>query len=169
MLARYGCVRCHTVKTPDGSTMTGTDDPPPLAHIADKTSREWIVAWLKNPQAYAGSATMPNFQLKDDETRDISAFLIAQSTPYLSGGSAPVPVPKPDDAAALQEGSSVYGESFCSSCHAMQNAAGNLVGGNLGPELTLVGSKVKPEWLADWLRDPKAYDPDDEDAALSLR
>ena len=59
----------------------------------------------------------------------------------------------------LQEGSSVYGESFCASCHAVQNAAGNLVGGDLGPELTLVGSKVKPEWLAEWLRNPKAYDP----------
>ena len=33
------------------------------------------------------------------------------------------------------------------------------MGGNVGPELTRVGSKVKPEWLADWLRDPKTYDP----------
>jgi len=31
---------------------------------------------------------------------------------------------------------------------------------NLGPELTRAGSKVKTEWLADWLRDPKTYDPD---------
>ena len=160
-LARYGCVRCHTIKTPDGTTLTGTDDPPSLAHIAEKTTREWIAAWLKNPQAYAGSATMPNFQLKDDEIRDISAFLIAQSTPHTSsGGSAPVTVPKADDDAASKEGASVYGEAFCASCHAVQNAAGNLVGGNLGPELTRVGSKVKSEWLADWLRNPKAYDPD---------
>jgi mono/diheme cytochrome c family protein len=158
-LARYGCVRCHTIKTADGTTLTGTDDPPSLAHIADKTSREWIAAWLKNPQAYAGSATMPNFQLKDDEIRDISAFLIDQSTPHASSGG-PVPAVKTDDAAASQEGASVYGEAFCSSCHAVQNAAGNLVGGDLGPELTRVGSKVKPEWLADWLRNPKAYDPE---------
>jgi mono/diheme cytochrome c family protein len=158
-LARYGCVRCHTIKTPDGATLAGTDDPPSLAHIADKTSREWIAAWLKNPQAYAGSATMPNFRLKDDEIRDISAFLIAQSTPHTSSGG-PVPTVKTDDAAASQEGASVYGEAFCSSCHAVQNAAGNLVGGDLGPELTRVGSKVKPEWLADWLHNPKAYDPE---------
>ena len=160
-LARYGCVRCHTIKTPDGITLTGTDDPPSLAHIADKTSREWIAAWLKNPQAYVGSATMPNFQFKDEEIRDISAFLIAQSTPYRSAaGQEPVPAAKPDDAAAVQEGSSVYGEAFCSSCHAIQNAAGNLVGGDLGPELTRVGSKVRTEWLAAWLRNPKEYDPD---------
>ncbi len=42
MLSRYGCVHCHTVKLADGSTMKPTDDPPSLAHIADKTTREWI-------------------------------------------------------------------------------------------------------------------------------
>ena len=41
----------------------------------------------------------------------------------------------------------------------MQNAAGNIVGGNVGPELTRVGSKVKPEWLQAWLRNPRVYDP----------
>jgi len=71
---------------------------------------------------------MPNFQLADDETRDISAFLIAQSTPYQTHkGTEPAPAAS-QDTAALQEGTSLYGESFCSSCHAMQNAAGMLVG-----------------------------------------
>src|ERR1035441_4696717 len=37
---------------------------------------------------------------------------------------------------------------------------GMLVGGDVGPELTRIGSKVKPAWLADWLRNPKTYDPD---------
>ena len=60
----------------------------------------------------------------------------------------------------MQAGASLYGESFCASCHAMQNAAGMLVGRQLGPELTRVGSKVKTEWLAEWLRNPKTYDPD---------
>jgi cytochrome c2 len=58
-----------------------------------------------------------------------------------------------------REGASLYGESFCASCHAVQNAAGNMVGGNVGPELTRVGSKVKPEWLQAWLRNPRNYDP----------
>ena len=42
-----------------------TDDPPSLEHIADKTTREWIYAWLKDPQAYAVTATMPNFKLSE--------------------------------------------------------------------------------------------------------
>ncbi len=66
LLSRSGCVHCHTVKLPDGSTMKATDDPPSLSHIADKTTREWIYAWLKDPQAYAVTSTMPNFKLSDD-------------------------------------------------------------------------------------------------------
>jgi mono/diheme cytochrome c family protein len=157
LLRRSGCVHCHTIKLPGGGNMKATDDPPSLAHVADKTTREWIFAWLKNPQAYSASATMPNFQLSDDATRDISAFLIANSTP-LNGDT--VSVPPSAKAPDLASGASVYGEAFCASCHAVQTAAGNLVGGNVGPELTRVGSKVKPEWLQAWLRNPRIYDPE---------
>ena len=81
LLSAMGCVHCHVVTQPDGNILKPDDDPPPLIHIAEKTSREWVYAWIKNPQAYAGSATMPNFQLSDQDAADISAFLIAQSTP----------------------------------------------------------------------------------------
>ena len=155
LLAREGCLHCHTVKLPDGSTLRATDDPPSLSHIADKTSREWIFAWLKDPQAYASTSTMPNFKLSDDDARDISAFLIANSTP-IPGDMATVSAKASADPAA---GGSLYGESFCASCHAVQNTAGNMVGGDVGPELTRVGTKVKPEWLQAWLRNPRVYDP----------
>lgn len=156
LLAREGCVHCHTVKLPDGSQMKPTDDPPSLSHIADKTTREWIFAWLKDPQAYASTATMPNFKLSDDDLRDISAFLVANSTP-LARDTLTVSAKAASDPSA---GGSLYGESFCASCHAVQNAAGNMVGGDVGPELTKVGTKVKPEWLQAWLRNPRVYDPE---------
>lgn len=162
MLAQYGCVHCHTVKRPDGSVITGTDDPPSLAHIADKTTREWIYAWLKDPQAYSAAATMPNFKLKDEDARDVSAFLISSSTSAsLKLVQAALDEAKKvkDDPTHQTKAGSLYGESFCASCHAVQNAAGNLVGGNVGPELTKVGSKVKPEWLQAWVRNPHDYDP----------
>lgn len=161
LLARYGCVNCHHLRTPDGFEMKATDEPPPLAHIAEKTTREWIYAWLKNPQAYAASATMPDFKLSDADARDISAFLMAQSTPYEGPGAGkPAPGAKAGaEASAPQEGASVYGEAFCASCHAVQNAAGLLVGGDIGPELTRIGSKVKAEWLVEWLRNPRMYAP----------
>ena len=154
LLSRYGCVHCHMVKLPDGKIMKATDDPPSLSHIADKTTGEWIYAWLKDPKAYATTATMPNFRLSDDDARDMSAFLIANST-SVQGDTITLSAKASPDPTA---GASLYGESFCASCHAVQNAAGNVVGGDVGPELTRVGNKVKPEWLQAWLRNPRVYD-----------
>lgn len=160
LLARYGCAHCHAITQPDGTLVTPVDEPPSLEHVAEKTSREWIFAWIKNPQAYAASATMPNYRFSDQDAADIASFLLAQSTPSdnsrqpphqnaaLSPGSDPV-----------QEGTSLYGTLFCASCHAIQNAAGNLVGGEMAPELTRVGNKVSPDWLGRWLRAPQGYDP----------
>jgi cytochrome c1 len=135
-LRSYGCVHCHTVKQPDGSTITATDDPPSLAHIADKTTREWIYAWLKDPQAYSTTATMPNFKLSDADARDVSAFLISSSTPaslQIVQASLDEAKKVKDDTALLTKASS--------------------------PELTKIGSKVKPEWLQAWVRNPHDYDP----------
>jgi len=158
LLARYGCVRCHSLRQPDGVVMQGADDPPSLQHIAQKTSPEWIYAWVKNPQAYSTMATMPNFGLSDDQARDMTVFLMSQSTPInLPAGQKIAARAATADPTA---GASLYGQSFCASCHAVQNAAGNMVGGDLGPELTKIGSKAKPEWLDAWLRNPGAYDPD---------
>ncbi len=155
MLAQYGCVSCHLIKTPDGVTMKATDDPPSLEHIADKTTREWIYTWIKNPQAYAVSATMPNYKLSDADASDISAYLMSSSTPQAGDVDATViPLPKNADPSA---GPSLYGESFCATCHAVQNDAGNLVGGNVGPELTRIGNKAKPAWLQAWIENPHTY------------
>jgi len=156
MLTRYGCVHCHAITRPDGTKVAATDHPPSLVHIADKTTREWIYSWLKDPQAYAASTTMPNYKLSDVDASDISAYLVSTSTQQAGDTAAATvqPAAKADPSA----GPSLYGESFCSSCHAVQNAAGNLVGGDVGPELTRLGNKVKPEWLTAWLQNPRVYD-----------
>ena len=158
LLSTMGCVHCHTVRQADGNLLKPDDDPPPLTHIAEKTSREWIYAWIKNPQAYAVSATMPNFQLSDQDAADISAFLMAQSTASAASRTQ-ISTPATTAPADPTQAATLYGASFCSSCHAVQNEAGNLVGGNFGPELTRVGSKVNPDWLRRWLNDPAGYEP----------
>ncbi len=176
LLARFGCAHCHAVTQPDGTLVAPVDEPPSLEHVAEKTTREWIFAWVKNPQAYAASATMPNYRFSDQEAGDITSYLISQSTPS-ENSSHPLPpsfaLPKGGD--PVQAGASLYGTLFCASCHAIQNAAGNLVGGEMAPELTRAGNKVNPDWLRRWLRSPQGYDPktrmpryrfDEKDVAL---
>lgn len=156
LIAGYGCTHCHTIKQGGGAYLVPQDDPPSLKHIADKTTREWVYAWIKDPQAYAGTATMPNFHFSDDDARDVSAFILAQSTPTQPPLQPLADVKADADPSA---GTTLYGQSFCASCHAVQNAAGNLVGGNFGPELTGIGTKAKPEWLQNWVANPSHYDP----------
>src|SRR6202158_6061561 len=51
---------------------------------------------------------------------------------------------------------------FCSTCHSLAfTRAGEtkMIGGEIGPELTKVGSKVNPDWLVAWLRNPQSYLP----------
>ena len=159
LLARYGCAHCHAITQPDGTLVVPVDEPPSLEHVAEKTTRQWIFAWIKNPQAYAASATMPNYRFSDQEAADIASFLEAQSTASENSRTELKSVAPPSGDEALQAGPSLYGTLFCSSCHAIQNAAGNLVGGDLAPELTRVGSKVNPDWLRRWLQAPQGYDP----------
>lgn len=158
LLARFGCAHCHAITQPDGSLIVPVDEPPSLDHIAEKTTREWLFAWIKNPQAYAVSSTMPNFRFNDQEATDIANFLISQSTASENANLrlANVALPAPEQAAV--DGPGLYGQLFCASCHATQNAKGALMGGDLAPELTRVGNKVNPEWLRRWLRAPQGYD-----------
>ena len=63
-----------------------------------------------------------------------------------------------------QAGARLYAEALCASCHDprahLRNVDGSLVRRNLGPDLAGIGSKARPAWLAAWLRDPSAYNPD---------
>ena len=56
LLAQYGCVSCHIVKTPGGARMTATDEPPPLsAHRREDLRASGSMRGSKNPQAYSAS------------------------------------------------------------------------------------------------------------------
>src|ERR1035437_3346066 len=127
LLARFGCAHCHAITQPDGTLVAPVDEPPSLEHVAEKTSHEWIFAWIKNPQAYATSSTMPNYRFNDQEASDIASFLVAQSTPSENSRKEMKSAALPSGDEALLAGKSLYGTLFCSSYHAIQNAAGNLI------------------------------------------
>jgi len=62
----------------------------------------------------------------------------------------------------IPQGELRFRQMFCSTCHSLAvTRAGEtkLIGGDVGPELTKVGSKVNPDWLIAWLRDPQGYLP----------
>ena len=174
LLVKLNCVGCHRMQGISRPSMLGPD----LNDIGSKTSRQWIYKWLKEPRTVTDSTgntvvngveteeepRMPQFRLSDKELRALSAYLSS-----LKSGRSPLSRIDPRVVAVWEknpetvaQGEVRFRQMFCTTCHSVAvTRAGEtqLIGGEIGPELTKVGSKVNPEWLIAWLRDPQAYMP----------
>ena len=170
LIAKYNCIGCHKLQGISQPAMLGPD----LTNIGTKVSREWIYKWLSEPRTLtnvAGEVTvdgmvtasrMPKFSLSEEELRDLSAYLSVQRMvpvqPYRIDPRAVARVNGRGDAA--DQGQVRFNQRFCVTCHSLTVTRGGetaIIGGDVGPELTKVGSKVRPEWLIAWLRDPERY------------
>ena len=170
LIVKFNCIGCHRLQNIDRPVMLGPD----LTNIGAKTSREWIYKWLKDPRTITdangnvtvdGIATdprMPKFDLSDLEMRALSGYLSVQHgkliAPYRFNARLVSAVASKGD--AVSQGQIRFNQMFCVTCHSLAVDRGGetkLIGGDIGPELTKVGSKVKPEWLTAWLRNPQGY------------
>lgn len=102
------CAACHTM--PDAKSPDASGRRIPLHHVAEKFRPSALAAYLKDPFALAPHRGMPNLRLTDEETRTLSAFLLA---------TAPAPAatskPRIGDPA---RGATVAMEHHCYACHA---------------------------------------------------
>ena len=174
LLAELNCQGCHRLPGIDRPAMLGPD----LTNIGTKVSREWIYKWLKEPRTLLdkdGNVTvngyvteeeprMPKFRLTETELRGLSAYLAVQKAkavvPYKLDARVVAAWNKNPELAS--QGELRFRQMFCSTCHSLAvTRAGEtkLIGGDIGPELTKVGSKVNPDWLIAWLRYPQGYLP----------
>jgi nitric oxide reductase subunit C len=138
--------------------------------------RQWIYKWLKEPRTILdkdgnvavngyeneSEPRMPRFRLKEDEIRALSAFLGAQKAKPLEKYKINPAVvaawsKKPD---LISAGEVRFRQMMCTTCHSLAvTRAGEtkMIGGDIAPELTKVGSKVNEEWLVAWLWNPNSY------------
>jgi mono/diheme cytochrome c family protein len=170
LIVKFNCIGCHRLQDMDRPAMLGPD----LTSVGNKVSREWIYKWLKDPRTITdadGNVTvdgvetnprMPKFNLSERELRALSAYLSVQRAnsiaSYRFNPRAVAIAAKKGDVA--DQGQIRFNQMFCVTCHALAVDRGGettLIGGDIGPELTKVGSKVNSDWLVAWLRDPQAY------------
>jgi mono/diheme cytochrome c family protein len=174
ILVDLNCAGCHKLQGIARPDMLGPD----LTSIGNKTSQQWIFKWLKEPRTVSDSngnisingyeneeePRMPQFHLSDVEIRNLSYFLGAQKTqqiePYQFDTRVVAAWEKKAD--LEDQGQIRFKEMFCSTCHSLavvRAGETKLIGGDIGPELTKVASKVNSDWLIYWLRNPQAYIP----------
>lgn len=137
-----GCLGCHAHQAYGKPPKIG----PALAHVGSKVRYPWLKKWLKNPTDYLPRTRMPNFSLGESEIEAIGAFLMTQTDKALR--------PAGKAAGNYDTGERMFKESQCVSCHAV-----NGKGGTMGPDLGKVAEKLTPEYLIEFLRDPRRFQP----------
>jgi mono/diheme cytochrome c family protein len=174
LLAKLNCVGCHRLQGVERPAMLGPD----LTNIGSKVTRAWIYKWLKEPRTITASdgtvvvngyenedePRMPKFRLSENELVALSGYLSTLQSekiqPYKFDPRVVAAWEKRPD--LLEQGETRFRQMFCTTCHSLAvTRAGEtmLIGGDIGPELTKVASKVNPDWLVAWLRNPQGYLP----------
>ncbi len=150
----FGCYGCHdNIDVPDFKVMK---QGPSLLRVGAKLSPNWMFNWIKNPKAINSITRMPNFKLNDDEADAIVTYLVQSSD---SAYTVPVSSMPAGDAT---RGKDLVNRLGCIGCHSTKeySTTSRVKEGNaFAPSLENVGSKVTVQWLYQWLKNPKQYNP----------
>jgi mono/diheme cytochrome c family protein len=160
----YNCVQCHTLEDRGGYLLANFEaepalGPPPLPESQGaKVQEQWLHGFLRNPAIIRPwlEVRMPTFQLSDTEITQIQKYFLGLSNQELSiRDYASIPI----DRNYLAPGRHLFEAYQCLSCHYTGRIPEGKSFGDLAPNLALASSRLKPEWIIDWLRDPSKLQP----------
>lgn len=141
LFIKLGCHGCHMVDGYQKEKKVG----PSLRRIASKVDPSWLVRWVKKPKNYLPETRMPNFNLTDEHTLAISAYIWNVSDKDYK-------VPNTYKGGDEERGKKLFETVGCQACHKAEGK-----GNDFAPDLTRIGNKVNPDWLVSWIQNPDQY------------
>ena len=151
--------------------------PPPLFKEGQKVQTDWLYRFLKNPEQirYSTVLRMPQFNMSDEEARIFASYFAAaekveypyqkqpqQLESYLAGQEAFFHREYPNRSAEnsyREESWRMLATTICIKCHAV---GGGAPAGKpddptvvRGPNLGRVHERLRPEWVSNWVFNPK--------------
>lgn len=174
LMERAGCYNCHVIKKYQSWPKSG----PSLEFIASKSTREWAYRWIDDPRSIRANTWMPSFfhqtnnsdpqslKRSQEEIHSIVGYLFTNSKPFVLDEAPPV--------GDTNKGKELVASLGCLACHQTQNQkietprTRDSLHREFGPPLVGLGSKTTLNWLYQWLKDPKKYNPDTRMPSLRL-
>lgn len=124
------CAYCHKIKGRGG--VVG----PELDKVAGNESVEWLEKHFRDPRSVTPGSAMPQLNLLDDEVVALTAYMKS-----LAGEPFTKEAPK------------IFAEN-CAVCHKIGGQ-----GGDVGPDLSLIGSARDKGFIKRYISDPTASNP----------
>jgi len=159
--ATAGPVHARPLVVEDGLHPVG---PPLTALQAKVTNADWIVAWLLKPNRLRLNQHMSKLRITPEEARAVAAHLYSGPPPH-SGPPPPTPSVqwKGGDA---RKGEQLFAARGCRGCHTI--GATTPPAWTRAPDLAGIGIKVRGDWLFNWIKSPRTYNPDTAMPQLTL-
>lgn len=147
---KYNCNDCHTILGFGGYYA------PDLTKVYWRRGAEAIKGAIRTPEKFTTWRKMPRLPLTDRELEDLVAFL-QWTSDIDTQGWPPQDQKRRGQAVVLgvSPGASLFQEKGCFDCHRL-----NGTGGDLGPDLTGVGSRQSAEMIEKVLIDPLSVNPE---------
>jgi len=149
IVREHNCTACHKIEG------VGSDIAPDLTGEGKKVQQDWLFSFLKEPTTIRPwlKPRMPNFGFEDWEAAAIVAYFAAlDGEPYPFESFETEPATDAEYAA----GKELFEMFKCLSCHTSGTIPEGMPTENLAPDLTQVKTRLKPEWVTDWIKDPQS-------------
>lgn len=156
----HNCLGCHEIEGEGGDLRALFEDPglapPILMGEGDRVQAEWLYNFLKNPTTIRPwvKVRMPTFQFSDEEANELIRFFEATAP---KGGGFQKMVPESLATASVAHGRKIFEDYKCIQCHQVGQTDRDPA--DLAPDLSLAAGRLRPGWIADWLRDPQVLMP----------
>jgi len=152
------CVMCHAKESNLLRPIA-----PNIGHEGTKWKPEALASFLREPKKLRPNgfmpftkAKMPNFFFTDQELAALVDYLMTLKDEGLR--SDVLMGWNPSDPVMIEEGEFLFNEEYaCDGCH--KSSPGG-EGGVVGPELSDAMSRLRPEWVYYWMKNPQAMRPD---------
>jgi putative heme-binding domain-containing protein len=151
-IKKKSCLACHSLGEEGGRVG------PDLSRAGSLYPPEWLYAWIKQPHEFRPESIMPNLMLNENDAQALVKFL--SSLPERENDENENEVDAELKSYLETEGDPEHGKkifndpegvAYCSKCH---RVAGQ--GGEVGPDLSRVGSSRTRWFLLESLLDPSA-------------
>jgi mono/diheme cytochrome c family protein len=153
MVFDLGCYGCHEIRGFETLEKVG----PSLDRIRQKLNPSWVYGWLRGNREFRPYSRMPNPMFTHEEALAATSFLysLEDETNWQPAGKV-----RPGNA---RRGEQIVDEVGCKGCHVItlqdREVRSNPMPYDIGPDLSMVGTKVSADWLYDWIKNPKHYFP----------